>query len=239
VQPVDLAFLGEGVGPPCPRQPLGESLLDDHIVQAEIALLATMASPDPGDQQPHQCPRGKGHHPQKPVQSIVSPAGQEERHACLRLAPIQEDQPRYVQCDKGDSGWAAHPAYAETTQHEGNLGGQRTGGTIQSGRHGETSVGYGWFGQTASYPVVASLGFRTDESPYCVSPVSKLCVKYLFRFANTGLRCICPNRVGSVHPNRGRRSRAFPGEGSALGLPGSEIGGRKVHSLRIDLLRSP
>jgi len=103
----------------------------------------------------------------------VSPARQEERHACLRLAPIQEDQPRYVQCDKGDSGWAAHPAYAETTQHEGSLGGQRTGGTIQSGRHGETSAGYGWFGQTASYPVVASLGFRTDESPYCVSPVIK------------------------------------------------------------------
>ena len=84
---------------------------------------------------------------------------------------IQEDQPRYVQCDQRDIGWAAHLLDAKAAHNEGDLGGPRTGGSIQSRRHGETSAGYGWFGQAASFPVVASLGFRIDESPYCVSPV--------------------------------------------------------------------
>jgi hypothetical protein len=170
VQSVDLALFGEGVGPSRPRKPLGKRLFDDHVVQAEIALL--VAPPNPGDQQPHQRPCGEGHHPQQPVERIVSSARQEERHACLRLAPIQEDQAAHIQRDQRNCGRAAHPAYAEAAQHEGNLGGERAGGTIQSGRHGETSAGYEWFGQTASYPVVTSLGFRARESPYRVSPVN-------------------------------------------------------------------
>jgi hypothetical protein len=66
----------------------------------------------------------------------------------------------------------SHLLDAEAAHNESYLGGQRTGGTIQSGRHGGTSVGYGWFGQTSSYPVVASLGFRVDQLPYRVSPVT-------------------------------------------------------------------
>jgi hypothetical protein len=38
VQPLDLALLGEGVGPSRPRELLGERLLDDHIVQAKITV---------------------------------------------------------------------------------------------------------------------------------------------------------------------------------------------------------
>jgi hypothetical protein len=37
VHAVDLALLGERVGPPGPPQPLGEGLLDHHIIQAQVA----------------------------------------------------------------------------------------------------------------------------------------------------------------------------------------------------------
>jgi hypothetical protein len=40
----------------------------------------------------------------------------------LGLAPIQEDQPRYVQCDQGDGCWAAHLLDAKTAHNEGDLG---------------------------------------------------------------------------------------------------------------------
>jgi hypothetical protein len=80
----------------------------------------------------------------------VSPARQEERHACLRLTPIQEDQPRHIQRDQSDGSRAAYSGDAQTTQRKRDSDGEGTGGTIQSGRHGRTSTGYAWFGQTSS-----------------------------------------------------------------------------------------
>src|SRR5215207_5211306 len=171
VQPVDLALFGEGVGPSCPRKLFGERLLDHAVVQTQVAL-PTMALARV-DQESHQLPGGEGRHPQEPVESVVAAAGQEERHACLRLALVEQDQSAYVERDQHERGGAAKHADAEAIQHESDLGGQRTGGTIQSGRHGETSAGSDWFGQTSSYPVVTSLGFRADQSPYRVSPVNK------------------------------------------------------------------
>ena len=61
---------------------------------------------------------------------------------------------------------------SETAQKQRDPGGQRTGGTIQSGRHGETSTGYDWFGQTSSHLVVAPSGFRADRSLHRVRPVT-------------------------------------------------------------------
>src|SRR5215218_2175749 len=87
-------------------------------------------------------------------------------------ARARGSEPRYVERDQGGHGRAAHCVDAESAQHENDPGGQRTGGTIQSGRHGETSTGYDWFGQTSSYPVVAPFGFRVDQSLYRVSPVT-------------------------------------------------------------------
>src|SRR5215208_4674382 len=171
VQPVDLALFGEGVGPSCPRKLFGERLLDHAVVQTQVAL-PTMALARV-DQESHHLPGGEGRHPQEPVESVVAAAGQEERHACLRLALVEQDQSAYVERDQHERGGAAKHADAEAIQHESDLGGQRTGGTIQSGRHGETSAGSDWFGQTSSYPVVTSLGFRADQSPYRVSPVNK------------------------------------------------------------------
>ena len=81
VQPVDLALLGERVGPPCPRQPLCESFLAHHVVELEVAAL--VARFGLGDQDPHQHPGRKGHYPQEPVERIVAATGQKPSDACL------------------------------------------------------------------------------------------------------------------------------------------------------------
>src|SRR5215218_4296172 len=171
VQPVDLALFGERVGPACPRELPGERLLDDHVVQTQVAILLVAPPLAQGDQEPHKRPGGEGHHPQEPVEGIVSPAGQEERHACLRLTPIQEDQPRHIQRDQSDGSRAAYSGDAQMAQRKRDSDGEWTGGTIQSGRHGRTSTGHEWFGRTSSYPVVTPFCFRADRSLYRVSPV--------------------------------------------------------------------
>jgi hypothetical protein len=81
VQPVDLASLGERLGPACPRQLLCNSFLDHLVVEAEVALLAARFGP--GDQEPYQHPDRKGHYPQEPVERIVAATGQKPGDACL------------------------------------------------------------------------------------------------------------------------------------------------------------
>jgi hypothetical protein len=101
----------------------------------------------------------------------VVAAGREAGDACLPPVPVEQNQPGNVERDQRGRGWSAHPIDAEAAQHEGCSGGEEARATIQSRRHGETSTEYAWFGRTASYLVVTSLGFRTDGSLYRASSV--------------------------------------------------------------------
>jgi hypothetical protein len=116
------------------------------------------------------------HNPQQPVERVVVVAGQEAGDACLRLASVEQNQTGNVERDQRGRGWSAHPTDAGATQHEGNSGGEETHGTRYSRavtrKPPPSSAGYAWFGQTSSYAVVTTLGFRPDGSLHHVSPVN-------------------------------------------------------------------
>jgi len=69
VQSVNFAPLAGGEGPSRPGAYLGEALLNDHIIQTEIAPNAVALGK--GDQERHDHSGGEGDHPQQAVQRHV------------------------------------------------------------------------------------------------------------------------------------------------------------------------
>src|SRR5688572_4866470 len=169
---MNLALLGKRVGPPRPRQALGESLLDDHVVQAEVTLHSP--PPYPIDQGSHKGATRERHHPQQSVDGVVAASRQEPTHACLRRMTVQEDQPTDVQRDQSEGGRRSHHSDPELAQLPDDLQVEGSGGTIESRRHEGNLRQVARTRSTALYPTKASLfvsGFCS--SPYRVSPVIK------------------------------------------------------------------
>lgn len=90
---------------------------------------------DEGNEQGHQGSGRQWHDPQQPVEGIVTAAGQEARHACLRLKYVQENQAGHVQADQGDHGGAPQGGETELAQMASHLGIELAGGRVQAGRH--------------------------------------------------------------------------------------------------------
>ena len=135
MQPVHLTLLGKAVGPPSPPQLLGVGFLHHHVIQAQVPYPLLLA---PLDEQPHQRARGERHHPKPSVECVVAATRQQVRHACLRLAHIQQDQASEVQANQHSQRGTAYFQNTQNLQAQLQLGIQPACATIQPRRHVET-----------------------------------------------------------------------------------------------------